>query len=179
MNNDSGLNNMQNLTHNSKQVLCISDCNTKNLKKLLNKYHLNLNIEAGNTEIPGSYWGESEAGLIGNNVYVRKDTPIHSMLHETCHYICMDDQRRENLDTDAAGDYDEENGVCYLQIILSNFISEMGQKRMMQDMDSWGYTFRLGSAKKWFEEDAEDAFNWLITYQILDTHKKATFNVRQ
>jgi len=162
----------------NNQVLRISDCDAENIKYLLKKYSLNLHIEADNTEIPGSYWGESEAGLISNNVYVRRDTPIHSMLHETCHYICMDSQRRENLDTDAAGDYDEENGVCYLQIILSDLIPEMGQKRMMQDMDSWGYTFRLGSAQKWFEEDAKDAFNWLVTYQIIDTNKKATFNVR-
>jgi hypothetical protein len=31
----------------------------------------------------------------------------------------------------------------------------------MQDMDAWGYTFRLGSARAWFEEDAEDARTWL------------------
>lgn len=159
-------------------VLCVSDCNTSKLKSLLKKYHLELHIEADNLAIPGSYWGESEAGLMGDNVYVRSDTPIHSMLHETCHYICMDEQRRTTLDTDAAGDYDEENGVCYLQIILSDFIPEMGRQRMMQDMDSWGYTFRLGSAKKWFDEDAEDAFNWLVDHQLLNNRQETTFKLR-
>jgi hypothetical protein len=24
-------------------------------------------------------------------------------------------------------------------------------------LDAWGYTFRLGSARAWFERDAEDA----------------------
>ena len=31
---------------------------------------------------PGSYWGDSEAGLRGNALYVRADTPLHSLLHE-------------------------------------------------------------------------------------------------
>lgn len=161
-----------------KPVLRISDCKLATLKSLLNKYHLNLHVNPDLQEIPGSYWGDSEAGLIKNNVYVRNDTPIHSMLHEACHYICMDDQRRQNLDTNAEGDYDEENGVCYLQIILSDLIPEMGKSRMMQDMDSWGYTFRLGSAERWFYEDAEDALNWLINYQIIDNKKLAIFKIR-
>jgi len=161
-----------------KTVLNISDCDTSHLISLLNKYQLKLHIKPDDLEIPGSYWGESEAGLISNNIYVRNDTPIHSMLHETCHYICMDNSRRQNLDTDAAGDYDEENGVCYLQIILAELIPEMGKQRMMQDMDSWGYTFRLGSAQKWFEQDAEDAFNWLINHQIINAEKQATFKLR-
>lgn len=159
-------------------VLLISDCNHSNLTSFLRKYHLSYHIKANNLAIPGSYWGESEAGLIADNIYVRSDTPIHSMLHETCHYICMDEQRRKNLNTDAAGDYDEENGVCYLQIILSDLIPEMGRQRMMQDMDSWGYTFRLGSAQKWFDKDAEDACKWLIEHKILNTYQEVTFKLR-
>jgi len=31
----------------------------------------------------------------------------------------------------------------------------------MQDMDIWGYSFRLGSAQAWFEHDAEDTRAWL------------------
>ncbi len=37
----------------------------------------------------------------------------------------------------------------------------------MQDMDSWGYTFRLGSARAWFEQDAEDARAWLEERNLL------------
>ena len=29
--------------------------------------------------------------------------------------------------------------------------------RMWRDMDDWGYSFRLGSAQQWFEQDADDA----------------------
>ena len=68
--------------------------------------------------IPGSFWGDDEAGLIDNRLYARCDTPLHSILHESCHYICMDDRRRAALHTDAGGDYEEENAVCYLQILL-------------------------------------------------------------
>ena len=166
------------MSKRQQTVLCVADCNLSQLKSLLDKFQLELNIEQGNHKIPGSYWGESEAGLIRNQVYVRNDTPIHSMLHESCHYICMDDQRRQNLDTDAAGDYDEENAVCYLQIILSDLIPEMGKQRMMQDMNSWGYTFRLGSAQQWFENDAEDALTWLKDSELLDNNNKPTFKVR-
>ena len=107
--------------------------------------------------IPGSYWGESEAGLIGNRIYFRPDTPLHSVLHEACHFICMDDARRAQLERDAGGDYDEENAVCYLQILLADEFAGSDSQRMCSDMDAWGYTFRLGSARAWFERDADDA----------------------
>lgn len=159
-------------------VLCVTDCLFSTIKNLLKKYQLNLELISDKKNIPGSYWGDSEAGLILDTVYVRADTPIHSLLHETCHYICMNNKRRVNLDTNAEGDYDEENGVCYLQIILANDIPEMGKNRMMQDMDSWGYTFRLGSAENWFKHDAEDAFNWLENHQLLDGKNKASYKLR-
>jgi hypothetical protein len=118
--------------------------------------------------IPGSYWGDSEAGLIGAKLYARADTPLHSVLHEGAHYICMDEQRRASLDRDAGGDYDEENAVCYLQILLADLFDGVGRQRMCADMDAWGYTFRLGSAQAWFERDAEDARAWLTNEGLID-----------
>ena len=149
------------------------------LKKLLSRYQLQVNWLADNTAIQGSWFGEPEAGIVKNQLYVRPDTPIHSALHESCHYVCMDAQRRKHLDTNAAGDYEEENGVCYLQILLADFLPDMGQERMLHDMDDWGYTFRLGSAKRWFEEDAEDARNWLIMHDIIDINNQPTWKLRQ
>lgn len=90
----------------------------------------------------------------------------------------MDTNRRDCLDTNAAGDYDEENAVCYLQILLANEIPEVGSSRMMQDMDRWGYTFRLGSAKSWFNDDAEDALDWLKKYNLLDLGGHPNFQLR-
>ena len=161
-----------------KEILEVKHCGISHIQSLLSKYQLKLQITQDNQDIPGSYWGDSEAGIIANNVYVRNDTPIHSLLHETCHYICMDDQRRQNLDTDAEGDYDEENGVCYLQILLADDIPEMGKERMMQDMDNWGYTFRLGSAKNWFTQDSSDTVEWLKKYSLINNQNQSNYTLR-
>jgi hypothetical protein len=37
----------------------------------------------------------------------------------------------------------------------------------MADMDAWGYSFRLGSAARWFQEDADDARQWLAARGLL------------
>ena len=150
-----------------------------NLEALLGRYSLQVNWIQEGSSIPGTWFGEPEAGIISNQLYVRNDTPIHSALHESCHYICMDAQRRENLDTNAGGGYDEENGVCYLQILLADYLPDMSSEAMMKDMDDWGYTFRLGSAKRWFNEDAEDAKEWLLKNNLLDNDNKPTWELRQ
>jgi hypothetical protein len=131
------------------------------IRKFLARHGFQFHWVMDARDIPGSFWGDEEAGLIGNTLYARADTPVHSILHEACHYLCMDEQRRKSLHTNAGGDYDEENAVCYLQILLAEEIPGYGSERCMADMDAWGYTFRLGSAKAWFENDAEDAREWL------------------
>ena len=87
----------------------------------------------------------------------------------------MDEQRRLMLHTNAGGNTDEENAVCYLQILLADELPWMGCERMFDDMDSWGYSFRLGSAKAWFETDADDARNWLLQHCLIDQQSKPTF----
>ena len=128
--------------------------------------------------IPGSYWGEPEAGLIGRRLFLRDDTPIHSVMHEAAHFVCMPPAQRAVLDRDAGGDYDEENGVCYLQIVLADSIEGMGRVRMMRDMDEWGYTFRLGSAAAWFARDADDARRWLLHRSLIDASGDPTWRLR-
>ncbi|MFU8878218.1 MAG: hypothetical protein ACNA7E_08760, partial [Wenzhouxiangellaceae bacterium] len=136
------------------QVTRWNEADRHAIGRLLAGYGLEVVEAPAGQPIPGSYWGDDEAGLIGNRVYVRPDTPVHSVLHEACHYICMDDRRRAGLHTDAGGDYDEENAVCYLQILLAGKIEGYGSEACMRDMDAWGYSFRLGSARAWFEHDA-------------------------
>lgn len=146
--------------------------------QLLSRFRIEpVAVEPGAT-IPGSYWGESEAGLIGDRIYFRYDTPLHSVLHEACHFICMDDSRRTQLERDAGGDYEEENAVCYLQILLAGEIAGMSSLRMCSDMDAWGYTFRLGSASAWFERDAADARQWLVAHRIIDERGRVTGTCR-
>lgn len=148
------------------------------LTRLLSWYGLEPIALAHDDEIPGSYWGDSEAGLVGNRIYFRPDTPLHSVLHEACHFICMDEGRRAQLERDAGGDYDEENAVCYLQILLANELDGTDPGQMCRDMDAWGYTFRLGSAQAWFEQDAEDARRWLVAHRIIDEGGRATGTCR-
>jgi hypothetical protein len=143
------------------QVLSVEDVGAGRVRELLARFGLELSLVARGADIPGSYWGEREAGLRGDRLYCRPDTPVHSVLHEACHYVCMDGARRAALERDAGGDYDEENAVCYLQILLAGRIEGLSCERMCADMDAWGYTFRLGSAKAWFDHDAADARAWL------------------
>ncbi|MDH3431167.1 MAG: hypothetical protein OEM60_04215 [Gammaproteobacteria bacterium] len=150
----------------------------ESLAALLSRFGLTLGVQAGNQPVTGSFWGDREAGIVGRNVYVRDDTPIHSLLHESCHIICATPERREQLETDAGGDDLEEAAVCYLQIILADEIDGVGRRRLMQDMDAWGYSFRLGATGAWFEKDAEDARKWLIDCHLLSEHGVPTFILR-
>lgn len=149
-------------------MITIRDVSLDNVRQLLQRYSLQLVIVADDSNIPGSFWGDSEAGLIDTQLYVQNATPLHSLLHEACHYVCMDSSRRNNLHTNAGGDYDEENAVCYLQILLADFVHPLNKSGLMADMNEWGYSFRLGSAEKWFAKDAEDARMWLIKHELIN-----------
>ena len=133
---------------------------------LLAGFGLTLHQVAAGEKIPGSYWGEPEAGIIGCNVYVRDDTPVHSMLHEACHLIVLPAEKRAAVHTDATDSVAEEDATCYLQIVLAGRIPGVGSARLMADMDAWGYTYRLGSTQAWFEGDAEDARQWLSEREL-------------
>jgi hypothetical protein len=160
------------------RVRRFSDTEQPPLVQLLQRFGLRMELGPPDQPIPGSFWGDEEAGLAASTLVLRPDTPLHSVLHEACHFICMDQDRRRSLDTNAGGDYDEENAVCYLQILLADEIPGFGRVRMMADMDAWGYTFRLGSARAWFERDAEDARQWLIARGLITETGKPTFTIR-
>jgi len=152
------------------KVLMVADVSIEGLQALLGRFQLTLELQGDDEDIRGSFWGESEAGLVATTVFVRGDTPVHSLLHETCHVICMTAERRAGLNRDAGGGDLEEAAVCYLQLLLADHIDGLGRERLMQDMDSWGYSFRLGCTQRWFEEDAEDARAWLIAQGLLGKH---------
>ena len=155
-------------------VLRYSHCNQPALRTLLQQLGLHVEIVEAGAVIPGSFWGDDEAGLIQSNIFIRQDTPVHSILHEACHYVCMDDERKAALHTNAGGSQVEENSVCYLQILLADCLPDMGRERMCSDMDKWGYSFRLGSAETWFEQDAEDAIDWLQQAGLLEVAHQLT-----
>lgn len=142
-------------------MLTVGDIGFDAPAALLAGYGLRLVPVPDGQAIPGSFWGETEAGLIGHDVHARADTPVHSLLHEACHLIVMPPERRAAVHTDATDSVPEEDAACYLQILLADRLPGVGRDRLMADMDAWGYTFRLGSARAWFESDAEDAHAFL------------------
>jgi hypothetical protein len=160
-------------------VLNLNSIDRLELLVLLDRYGLDLVLVAPGAVIPGSHWGEREAGLIGSKLYARLDTPLHSVLHESAHFICMTPERRAGLHTDAGGDDAEESAVCYLQILMAQAIPNIGAQRMFADMDEWGYSFRLGSARTWFTEDADEARQWLLRYGLIDERSRISYVLRQ
>lgn len=150
-------------------MLLVSGVDGVAVALLLARYGLTLALVAAEEEIPGSYWGDSEAGLRGDSLYARLETPLHSVLHEACHYVCMTPERRAGLDRDAGGDDLEESAVCYLQVLFADELPHVGRERLFTDMDAWGYSFRLGSSRAWFAQDAEDARAWLLQHGIIDS----------
>jgi hypothetical protein len=159
-------------------VLRLADVDAGALRELFARYGLALQVLDAGATLPGSYWGESEAGLVGGVMYLRPDTPLHSALHEGGHFVCMDPTRRAALERDAGGDDAEECAVCLLQLLLADELPGVGRDRLLADMDAWGYSFRLGSAAAWLREDAEDARRWLERAGVIDAAGRPTGQLR-
>ena len=148
------------------------------IDELARRYRLiSVPVDTGQP-IPGSYWGPPEAGLSGGQIFWRPDTPAHSVLHELAHFVCMDGERRARVDTDAGGDDEEECAVCYLEILLAAQLRGFGSDRCIADMDAWGYSFREGSARRWFVGDGSEARAWLLHEQLITGDAKPTWRLR-
>ncbi len=165
-------------TKTNNKVMQVSDVDAETIDRLLGRYGLMTERVPDAAPINASFWGEPEAGIVGRTVFVRGDTPVHSLLHEVCHIICMSAKRRDSLYRDAGGNDLEESAVCYLQIILADCVTGVGGTRLMQDMDRWGYSFRLGSTASWFADDADDARSWLQEEGLLTAENKPVFRLR-
>ncbi len=152
----------------SEMILLLRDIAFADAATLLARYDLSLLRVEDDAPIPGSYWGEPEAGVIGDNVYVRDDTPVHSLLHEAAHLMVLPPKRRAGVHTDATDSIAEEDAVCVLQGLLGDALPGVGRERIWTDMDAWGYSFRLGSARAYVENDAEEARAWLAKHGLVD-----------
>ena len=149
-------------------MLTLADIGFEGPAALLARYGLQLARVADGEVIPGSYWGDCEAGLIGTSVHARADTPVHSLLHEAAHLIVLPPERRAAVHTDATDSVEEEDAVCVLQALLGDALPGVGRDRILADMDAWGYTFRLGTAKAYVEQDADTAWHWLAARGLVD-----------
>lgn len=149
-------------------MLTLADIGFDAPRALLARYGLALVRVDDGEPIPGSYWGDCEAGIIGSTVYARADTPVHSLLHEAGHLIVLPPERRAGVHTDATDSVPEEDAVCVLQGLLGDALPGVGRQRVWADMDAWGYTFRLGSAQAYVEGDAAEAWDWLREHGLVD-----------
>lgn len=153
-------------------MLTLADIDFADAAALLARYGLVLQRVPDGAPIPGSYWGEAEAGIIGSTVYARSDTPVHSLLHEAAHLIVLPPERRHAVHTDATDSIEEENAACVLQALLGDALPGVGADRVLADMDAWGYTFRLGSARAYVDHDADDAWAWLGARGLVDARMR-------
>src|SRR5688572_13357786 len=149
-------------------VLVLADIAFDDAVALLSRFGLALERIADAVAIPGSFWGEPEAGIVGNTVHARADTPVHSLLHEAAHLIVLPPERRALVHTDATDSIEEEDAVLVLQALLADALPGVGRARILADMDAWGYTFRLGSARAYVEHDADSAWQWLAERGLVD-----------
>ena len=68
------------------------------------------------------------------------------------------------------------------QVLLCDINADMlrvGRDRLMLDMDAWGYSFRLGNTRDWFQTDAEDAAEFLKNHGLLNAAGETTFRLRE
>ena len=125
--------------------------------RLLAGFGLDLRVVAAAEPIRGSYWGESEAGPARQRLFARLDTPLHSILHEAAHYVCMSPERRAGLDRDAGGDDAEESAVCYLQFLLADTLARGTARAQLRRHGPVGLQLSARQHRAWFEQDADDA----------------------
>jgi hypothetical protein len=153
-------------------MLTLADTGFDAPAALLARFGLRLARVADGAPIPGSYWGEPEAGLVGATVHARADTPLHSLLHEAAHLIVLPPERRARVHTDATDSVEEEDAACVLQALLGDALPGVGAARILADMDAWGYSFRLGSAAAYVERDADEAWAWLQARGLVDARRR-------
>lgn len=153
-------------------MLTLADTGFDAPAALLARFGLRLARVADGAPIPGSYWGEPEAGLVGATVHARADTPLHSLLHEAAHLIVLPPECRGQVHTDATDSIEEEDAACVLQALLGDALPGVGAARILADMDAWGYTFRLGSAAAYVAHDAGEAWDWLQARGLVDARRR-------
>lgn len=162
----------------SRDVLRVRGAAPAALERFATRFGVTIHLVENHAVIPASFWGEPEAGVADARLWVRGDTPIHSLLHEVAHVLCARAAGRRPFVRDAGSDDLEECAVCYLQVLLADELPPMTRARMWRDMDRWGYTFREGSARRWFFGDGVDGRDWLVTRGALTPNLVVQTGVR-
>src|SRR3546814_6813027 len=75
-----------------KEVLRLRDISFVDVATLLARYDLHLERVADDAPIPGSYWGDCEAGLIGATVHARSEehtSDLQSLMRISYAVFCL------------------------------------------------------------------------------------------
>lgn len=115
----------------------------------------------------GSFWGDEEVGIIGIIVYVCGDMLVYLLLYEVCYLIVLLLECCVVVYIDVIDLIEEEDVICYLQIVLVDVFLGVGCDWLMVDMDVWGYLFWFGLICVWFEQDVENVCQFLFDWQFL------------
>jgi hypothetical protein len=62
--------------------------------------------------------------------------------------------------------------------LLADEVEGYDQEQLLNDIDAWGYSFRMVSAHRRFTHYAEEVQKWLIDHNILNIHGELTWNLR-
>jgi hypothetical protein len=162
----------------SSGVIRVREIAADAITALARRYSIDVVFLEDCASIDDSFWGAPEAGSSHAGLRLRPDTPVHSLLHELCHIVCMTPARRQSFERDAGGSDAEECGVCYLQVLLSDELPGFDGARCLADMDAWGYSFREGSAAAWFAGDGREAREWLREHALIDGDGAPTWKLR-
>ncbi len=73
-------------------VLKLSEIDHIKLARLPARYNLELIVVDNEEKIPGSFWGDSEAGLVSNKLYARLDTNAEDALNWLKYQLLLTDQ---------------------------------------------------------------------------------------
>ena len=160
-------------------MFLLKNSSPESLRPILDKYRLGLTVVAPGCNIPHSFWGAPEAGRLQSELFAREDTPLHSILHELAHYVCMPEIQRKSPKIDAGGSALIEDACCFLQILWSDRVAGFSRHVHLHDMDQWGYSFRLGSSTRWFYADSDDARAWLLQEKIINQQNEPTWEMRR
>ncbi len=138
----------------NSRVTSLGDIEPAAIERLLTAFGLSLAGVAPGASIPGSYWGDSEAGLVGDRLFARADTPVHSLLHELGHYVCMDPTAARCARHRCGRRRRRGSGrVLPAGVARRRACEASAASAASRDMDTWGYSFREGSARAWLAGD--------------------------
>ena len=135
---------------------CLRDIGFDDVAALLARYGLAARARRRRRADPRQLLGRTRSRPDRPRVHARDDTPVHSLLHEAAHLIVLPPERARRAYRRHRFGRGRRRRLR-AAVAARRRPARRRPRALMADMDAWGYTFRLGSARAYFERDAEDA----------------------